>query len=287
MSIKYRFLQFRELVFRNYKDIIYHTQQSWHVVNFNQPEPNIIFDYLQEGVIYLNQNVSPILSTRGFIIKFAGVFIHQKPIVTPISYKNISNGNCEVGDLLTLFLMLDRNKKVLYQSAFISQAKKENRLDNRCQRFLYEESYEFEYLKGGCTHNGSRRILPKIQHRHLGMNYLILDESYSFTNPFIKLIPFNNSIKFLWGETIFLMLSKLYGLMFRKTEPTNGKGWSRIIWDLINCTGRAAFRGQSRGSFLRNFLNRFNQDDEYFFQSESPEGGTSILFIIAQDEEVK
>jgi len=201
---------------------------------------------------------------------------------------NNSSYICEMGDLLTLFLMLDRNKNILHQRAFISQVKKENKLDNKCQQFLYEICSSFSYYRGACEYNGGYRKLPKVYYRHLGMNYLILGNHVSWYCPFIKFIPFNANVEFPWGISILLMLLKLYGLMFSKTEPVKGAGWSKIIWDLINCTGKATYRGQPRGNYLNMFLDRFNKYDSYenyFMQADNPEGGIPTLFIIIQDYE--
>ncbi len=147
-----RFLEFRETISNNSLYIIHEVQKSWEVINFHHREPDVVYNYLRYGVKYLNEKVAAKLSVSGFIIKFAGVFVHQKPIVTPVESSSY-NKNCELGDLLTVFIMLDRNKNVLHQRAFISQVKKENKLDNKCQQFLYERSSGFSYFRGACKYN--------------------------------------------------------------------------------------------------------------------------------------
>ncbi len=136
---------------------------------------------------------------------------------------------------------------------------------------------------------GNYRNLPKVYYRHLGMNYLIIENYAYWRSPFIKFIPFDANVELSWGKSIFLTLLKMYGLMFSKAEPVKGAGWSRVIWDLINCTGKATYRRQPRGNFLNMFLdifNQYNNYENYFVQSDSPEGGMPILLIIIQDQEV-
>jgi len=64
------------------------------------------------GIHYININLPKIVNKNGFIVKFAGVFVHQKPLVE-INICNsscyIQNSRCERGDLLTLFLYIDKN----------------------------------------------------------------------------------------------------------------------------------------------------------------------------------
>ncbi len=284
-----RLYEFRSIIQSNKFPIIIESQLSWENINFNQNEPNIIWDYLRNGTKYLNDKIGSILSRKGFTVKFAGVFVHQKPKVTRIyEWNNCSSDklNCELGDLLTVFLLVDRNKNLLFQTAFVSQAKKENRIDNKCQRCLYEFDKVFKFPENMRRDISIlERHLPEFYRRHRSLNYLILD-----TIPYVKYIPFEADIKVNWGFIIYQMLLGLNGLYFTKYLPRNDYiGWSRIIWDLIYFTGKSRYRNVYRGNVIRKFLDEFNEFDNYnknFLEGEDKEGGgIPILFIIVQDKE--
>lgn len=255
--------------------IIEESKNSWNGINFEKSEPNIIWDYLNKGTEYLNRTIGKKLSCNGFDIKFGGVFVHQKPRIERIDNSCQSNNkNCELGDLLTVFLLIDKDRKLLYQSAFISQAKKENKIDNNCQRCLYEFDKKFKLPK---NMGGAERNLPKFYRRQRGLNYLILDKY-----PCIKHIPFDANIKFSWGNIIYQTLIGLNGLYFAKKEPNNSNRWSKIIWDLVNNTGIAPYKGESRGNMALQFLNYFKDNNDNFIKVEEGEYGIPILFIIVQ-----
>ena len=164
-------------------------------MDFNKKEQDIIFDYLIKGIRYLNIQVAPLLSTDGFVTKFSGVFVHSKPLVHPKPAADTFNNSCEIGDLLVLYVLLNKQKRLVHQRAFISQAKKINRMDNKCQHYLYEIAKEFQYARGACTYNRERRTLPRIHYRHNAFNYLLLEPEF----PYIKLILLMLTLVFLGG----------------------------------------------------------------------------------------
>ena len=222
-------------------------------------------------------------------MKFAGVFIHQKPRITRINSNCFVKNDirCELGDLLTVLLFVDKNKNLIFQYAFISQAKKENKMDNKCQYCLYEKDKIFEFPKNMRDEVLTlERILPSFYRRHRGLNYLILDKY-----PYVKYIPFEANIKVNWGFIIYQLLLGLNGLYFTGYLPKiEYIGWSRIIWDLIYFTGKAKYKNVSRGNVINLFLNEFNDFNNYdknFISIEGEEnGGIPILFIIVQDKEI-
>ena len=75
----------------------------------------------------------------------------------------------------------------------------------------------------------------------------------------------------------------------RKKNRRSSVGWSKIIWDLINCTGMALYRRkEQRGNYLDIFLKEFNEFDDYdkYFKYSDYRGddnGLPIMFIIVQD----
>ncbi len=148
-----RLCLFRKLVISKRDLILSEACLSWLNINFNQSEPYIIQQYLNEGTKYLNEHIAQQLSTWGFVVKFGGVFVHQNPIINRLSECK-GNKRCELGDLLTVFLFVDKNKNLLFQSAFISQAKKRikwiinvkyaftNLIKNSNFREIYVEMYQ-------------------------------------------------------------------------------------------------------------------------------------------------
>jgi len=113
-----RLVEFTKNVFRHKDAITQAFRSSWEGINFRQKEDHIVHDYIiseSSGIHYLNETISPLLSCNDFIVKFAGVFVHQKPMVgrQNLSCAPKKKKNCELGDLLTLFLYIDSSKNVL------------------------------------------------------------------------------------------------------------------------------------------------------------------------------
>lgn len=130
-----RLFDFQRICIENVHIILTESKNSWNNINFSQRESDIIKQYLIEkniGIDYLNKNLASKLSKNGFYVKFASIYIHQKPIVERIS-ENIEN-KCELGDLVVIFTFLDRTKNPLINKAFIAQAKKEFKINNFCQK---------------------------------------------------------------------------------------------------------------------------------------------------------
>lgn len=295
MKIGSRLKELQRIAYMHKGTILKSFSKSWNNINISQSEPYIIHDYIiskASGIKYLNKTIPPVFRNYGFIVKFAGVFIHQKPI---IQRKNTAcaprRRNCELGDLLTLFLFVDSSKNILLKKAFISQAKKNQKnihLKN-CQTCLYEKEQEFTYYRFK-TLNGAIRRLPTYPKRYFSLNYLILSTNKNIIDPFI--IPpsfFEFTCKFKWNFVLFNTLIGCYGLNFGNNS---GNGWSKIIWDLINVTGSSLFgkRGH-RANYLNELLNYFNDFDNYektFLETEDEYSeGIPMLLIIIQDKEIK
>jgi hypothetical protein len=284
---------FRKLLAKEKYKILSAVKKSWLNIDFNQSEPNIIFDYLQQGLRILNQEIPPLFKNYGFIVKFAGVFIHQKPIVTPLPEVTALSrkSNCELGDLLVVWLYLDDKKKVIYSRAFISQAKKKAKIDSECQRYLYEEANSYRYARNCKEKNKEERLLPNFLERLKGLNYLILNSTCFYNDPYIRYIPFDAGLSLAWNIYFFLTLYGFTGLEFfyYNYHRKDWSDWSLIVRDLIDCVGRAFFKDKPRGSYLEEFINKFNDFDKidnYFIKVpvEGDEEGISILFIIIQDK---
>ena len=279
------FRTFQNLVGYKSRYIIREFERSWSCINFSKNEPEVVRDYLLKGLDYLNSNLASQLSNKTFTIKFAGVFVHQKPYVRRMDVSCSKKLVCELGDLLTLFLFVSKRKQILLSKAFLSQAKKYGRdikkKESMCQYCLYERGKAFEYTSNNFIGRTgiSKRKLPTFPVREKALNYLVLNEG-----PGVITSVSWYSLRWSWVMTAMLM--GLYGLRFRGDF---GYGWSRIVWDLIEITGKSFFRSKPRGNYLKDFLNMFNDFENYdnFFREVEGEGqGIPILFLIVQTKEL-
>ncbi|UZN22554.1 hypothetical protein GM182_01170 [bacterium 3DAC] len=291
----------QNILIKHYDKILTSFHNAWNQINMNNSEPNIIFNFLKNGISLLNKDIAQgILNKANFTAKFAGVFTHQKPIV-----EFYGNYRCELGDLLTLYIVLDKKKQILFNRAFISQAKKtvNDIRKNPCQTLLYDKARYFFYYRFKNL-RGQKRYIPSYPTRILGLNYLVLLQNY-VTFHFIpynrNYIYYNNccnyykckckSSKLLctYENLMFNTLMGIYGLSFNhQNKAATTSGWSRIILDLISETGKSTFGSKGkRGSYLQEFINYFNDFDNYdkiFIEAEGKEG-IPILFIIVKSND--
>ncbi|QOJ27385.1 MAG: hypothetical protein HRU80_00315 [Ignavibacteriales bacterium] len=275
------------------QDIINHSRTSWNGIDFNQTEPHIIKSFLLDGNVgidYLNRNLAPILSHASYEVKFASVFIHQKPRITRhISSINLCTGDtpsCELGDLLVVFCLLDKNKTPVFRSAVILQAKKDEKLTSKSQQCLYDSDITF--LMPVTVYNNSiintpERNLPDYsQGRTKALHYLILNKF-----PYLRLIPWNSNLAYSWGFFLNRILVGDLGLPFENPLTPPNPDWDCILYDLLNL-GRGVIPSRiQRGNALAdivNLFNDFNEYDKYSIEIED-EQGMPTFFIIVRDTE--
>lgn len=274
------------------KDITSHSLASWKNIDFNQTEPHIIKKFLLEkgvGIDYLNRNLAPVLSHGSYEVKFASVFIHQKPRITRhiTSIKNCNGDttSCELGDLLVIFCLLDKNKIPLYKSAIISQAKKERILTSQSQQCLYDSDITFlmpARIYSTSIINTPERDLPHYsQERTKALSYLILDKY-----PTLRQVPWNSNLEYSWGYFLNRILAGDLGLSFETANASN-PGWNCILHDLLNI-GKGIIPSRiGRGNALTdivNIFNNFTEYDKYSIEIED-EQGMPIFFIIVRNTE--
>lgn len=273
-------------------DITTHSAASWNGINFNLTEPQIIKKYLLDkgvGVDYLNKNLAPILRHSSYEVKFASVFIHQKPIITRhTSAINLCNGDtpgCELGDLLVVFCLLDKNKVPLFRSAVILQAKKDRTLTSQSQKCLYDSDTIFFMPKrvySNSVVNVPERYLPDYsQGRTKALHYLILDKL-----PSLRQVPWSSNLEYLWKHFLHRILIGDLGLPFENVNNTI-PDWNCILHDLLNIGQGIIPSRINRGNALEdivNLFNDFNEYDKYSLEIED-EQGLPTLFIIARDTE--
>lgn len=275
------------------QDIINHSIDSWNGIDFNLTEPQIIKSFLLDkgvGVDYLNRHLSPILRHSSYEVKFASVFIHQKPIITRhISSINLCTGNtpgCELGDLLVVFCLVDKNKTPLFRSAVISQAKKDRILTSQSQQCLYDSDITFSMparVYNNSIINTPERNLPDYsQGRTKALHYLILDRF-----PNLRQVPWNSNLEYSWTHFLNRILVGDLGLPFENPPTPPNADWNCIIYDLLNIGQGIIPSRIQRGNALAdivNLFNDFNEYDKYSIEIED-EQGLPTLFIIVRDTE--
>ncbi|MGO4708930.1 hypothetical protein AB4Y90_07360 [Chryseobacterium sp. 2TAF14] len=274
-------------------EIVFHSRASWYNIDLNLTEPEIIKKFLLDkgvGVDYLNQNLSPILSNSSYEVKFASVFVHQKPRITrhtkAINLCSGSTPKCEIGDLLVVFCLLDKNKIPLFRSAVISQAKKESIIDSQSQKCLYDSDINFLMPKRvyeKSINPTPERFFPDYaQGRSKALHYLILDQ-----HPTLKQVPWDSNLQYSWDHFINRILLGDLGLPFENATISDA-GWNCIIHDLLNVGQGIIPSSISRGSEFFNIINSFNHFNEYeHYSIEIDDGavGLPTLYIIVRDKE--
>lgn len=271
-------------------DITKHSISSWNGIDFNLTEPQIIKSYLLDkgvGVDYLNRNLAPILRSATYEVKFASVFIHQKPrivrIATEIAKCEGDTLACELGDLLVVFCLLDKNKVPLYRSAAISQAKKTRVLTSQSQQCLYDSDMKFNMpervYRNSVIQTPERNLPSYAEGRTKALHYLILDKY-----PIQRRVPWDTNIEDNWTYFIHRMLIGDLGLPFEDVNPAI-PDWNCIMHDLLNI-GQGIIPGSiDRGNTVADIAGQFNDFNEYEKYSLEVEDaqGLPMLFIIVRD----
>ena|GEM_PF-1986006 len=302
MNTRQRISDFQHHVNSHAVEIRKAADDAWSKINLAQPEPQIIYDFLKDtkgGTGYLNRELGKLLSVGGRIVKFASIFLHQKPKVKGVIGRTSNakgiGGVCELGDLQLLFLYISANKAICQCRSTIFQAKIKpstgsHVIDHLDQRRLYDQCFGFVYQT---VLTGEQRCLPWGKpERERALQYLFIGQRPIQS----RLIPSDqNQGAFVdFGELIlrFLNDSTGYGVTAR---PSAGRNWSRIVLDQIDNVAKTAFGHQGdRNSALKSILNQFNNFDdpkEFFLEvppSEATEsaGGIPMLLIIVSDGEL-
>jgi hypothetical protein len=276
--------------------IISEANNSWKGIDFSKTEPQIIKDYLLsagKGVDYLNYKISSVIRSQPrYEVKFASVYCHQKPIIVRTNNSITkclgSTPSCELGDLMTIFVLLDKNKKIVHSTAKIMQAKKKDILDSESQKCLYESDLDFEMpqnIVNESTNPDKLRTLPNFNsNRNNALSYLILNNGF----PLNKEIPSSSNLTYSWSHHLNLMMEFKTGLSFVTPTKKVDNGWNCIINDLINIGAEKIKGSTKRGSGLEHFINAFN----YFFffpeyKLENENTGLPKVIIFCKDTKLE
>jgi hypothetical protein len=261
-------------------------------------EVEIIRQFLSKpdcGTALLNRELTPLLSRNGWVVKFASIFLHQKPKVEgwkestrgPTS-KRVSLGkNCELGDLQTIFLYLTSDKTVVKIRSVVFQAKvKPMTVDyvikDRIQRQLYDvcEGFKYESLQAKAD-----RRLPSGPNRVRALQYLFVGKKPVRARTLPADIALGAFVGF--GEHLLRFLNDSTGLEVRP-EPDDSQGWNRIVWDMIEEVAKSVTsKGMPRNEGLRAVLNHFNSfenhDIFYVGSDQATNDGFGVQLVIVWD----
>jgi hypothetical protein len=218
-QITQRIAQFERVVKANAKKISELGNASWDPIKETTETPTIraFLTKRGAGVDYLNRNLASLLSRNGRVVKFAGLFLHGTPMVRGWTKneagKKKHNRNCELADLMTVFLYLDRSKTIKRMRCVMFQAKMQQSkgahvVDDPEQRKLYDECEGFDYINASISTKGDSRILPKGARRKKALQFMFVEPRPVET----RTIPSDEGkgktlgygdhlVNFLYGET--------------------------------------------------------------------------------------
>lgn len=270
-------------------------EESWHGID-RDDEVRAIKDYLMKagvGVSYLNSKVAPYLYKWPFTVKFASVFCHQKPRVSrTILNQNINpsiKNQCELGDLFVLFILLKNGIDLQYASGALFQAKRQNKMDNDTQRFLYDYDMDFEVPKFLEKRPGSpgisRRIPSYSEGRANAFRYLILNPRRKLDKVFARRTPWTNGYCFCWSTFMDGLLSGADGIQIYpgSSEPSS---WDIIAEDLMHMVVKIPSNKPPRGNDVATqvatqFFNNFSHLKNFRIEGGDETLGIPTLMVIA------
>jgi hypothetical protein len=294
-SAAQRISDFQKLVNQHQDKIRRAGNDAWAGIRKGS-EVDRVHDFLSSktaGNSLLNREVASLFKGSGWVVKFAGIFLHQKPYVRGYlrDGKIPLPKNCELGDLQTLFVYVRADKTEMKVRSVIFQAKLKPAKGNfdvshEIQRQLYDCSPQFEYqtvLKG-------KRRLPTGLNRERALQYLFVNESPVS----VKTIPAAKGQGAFaeYGEHLLRFLNDSTGL---NVDTVNRRDqWSRIVNDMIS-EFKTAVPGEryKRQSGLKGILNPFNSfesQDVVFLQTpeaaENKGEGFGLQLVIVWDGEL-
>lgn len=277
------------------KIIISAVMDSWRKCDFTLSEPKLVKSYVMDknvGVDYLNKYLANSINgaQSRFVLKFGGVYAHQRPYVA----RNSSNAaihvgtnpteTCELADLLCITVFVDNKKNVISSQASFFQAKKDDVIDNQTQRWFYDFDDKFDYVASSfwektAASTAGRRMPKWNEHRASAFQYLIFKNDTATA----RLSPWNVDHKHIFGFFIYRLMTFSAGKSYDFAESASG-GWSSIVNDVLRM-GTAKMSGKARNSpdldELVDHFNHFLDHDVYFLERNDP--GVPIVIAIIQD----
>ena len=205
-------------------------------------EPQLVANLLVQITQQVNRT-----KLHGVSVESRGIFVHQQPLVRFTCPPSLAQSTCEIGDLLVL--RAERRGGVLRsRSAILFQAKKENRFpvrpdDNFSQYYLYTTWPPFEYVHSPSSLDGQFRHITG-RDIGVGAKYLLLRDqptcaaqcqSCAITaRPLVSVL---SRPECLASELTTFILGH-WGKPFTYPALQGSHGWSRVMQDLIDNTGK-------------------------------------------------
>lgn len=243
-----------------------------------------------KGIDFLNKKLALQVNNNRFHLKFAGIFCHKKPTVQrSATSQKINPGDtpgCELGDLLTLFVLLDSNDKLHHLSGSLFQAKVHQKLDSVSQRHLYDsdEDYVLPAYLGGHT-----RQLPKYASgRARALRYLILKPAPPNSFVSCRHTPWDADYQPRWSIYLDSLLAGSEGLTARTNSTVVDAPWSTMVDDLLSVASKVPTRKPPRGTdvAVQIATGQFNDFSEHqVWNAESQEFGASVFMAIVHQHD--
>ena len=296
-QIDQRITDFEKLVNRHAKKISEIGNASWDPIKESTETPTIRAFLTKKGagIDYLNMKIARLLSTNGRVVKFAGLFLHGTPMVrgwkrTKSGTKQPISGDCELADLMTVFLYVDSNKTIKRMRSVMFQAKKNaskrgHIVDDPEQRKLYDECEGFKYCNESISKKGDSRMLPKGASRKKALQFMFVEPRPVET----RTIPSNaTSIPRLeYGNHLVRFLNGKTGL---KSE-TKRSAWGKIVWELMEKMGADFYTdGKTKGPGVQDVLTHFNSFESHktwCIDEGSSESGFGVQLVIVWDGDIR
>lgn len=226
----------------------------------NKPEePDLVACLVLEGTKMLQNGWEILLQPFGIQVSILGIYCHQTP---KVRFNNMHKTSCEIGDILLCHFHKDREGQIRRNSLLL-QAKMTSQqpyhISNRevDQLDLYSHWPEFNYISGPLK-NENRNVTPHTIHR--GAQYLLIDEK-SPDDPFSGLMGLKGTYPIgicmpdylllnhapFEKELIDFLLCLSGRTIIERNDSIREKGWSQMIWDLIQLSSGRAFRRNRSG----------------------------------------
>lgn len=280
---------------------------AWDACDYDEAEPDIVRSFVTErgkGVDYLNEHVArPFNASQSrFVLKFAGVFSHQKPYVTRRAANVAANpggssDSCELSDLVFLAVCVDDAKSLLAARASFLQAKKTNKIDNLTQRWLYDYDAEFDYKSHafwkGTAPKAMDRMLPALdEERSSALQYLLIPPAKKKVT--VRQSPWAVDHSHDFSFFLYRLLTFSAGKKY-EAEEASDKGWSSIIDDMLRMAAgqiaktskmkaKDARRGSADLAAVLDHFNNFRGHGTYCVKGENADvPGVPMVIAIMQD----
>jgi len=290
LQITQRIAEFERVVKAHAKEISEIGNKSWIPIKESTETPTIraFLTKKRAGVDYLNRNLANLLSKNGRVVKFAGLFLHGTPMVqgwtTNKAGKKKHNRNCELADLMTVFLYVDRSKTIKRMRSIMFQAKMTasngaHVVDDPEQRKLYDECDGFEYINATVAKKGDSRKLPKGASRKKALQFMFVEPRPVET----RTIPSDKDkgATMGYGDHLVSFLGGKTGLK----SDTKRSAWGKIVWELMEQMGdKFHTDGMIKGPGIQKVLNHFNSFENHdvwsIDEGKSGEGFGVQLMIV-------